>query len=887
MKIIRAYTVLILSLVFMNLEAQEVTGRLEGRVLDHHGKLLAGVQVTVSGASLQGARQAVSDKRGYFRFFSLPSGVYALRFEREPFHELLMEEVRVGLGRTTALGEIRLQPLYVEEHRIIVRGTPPLIDPTTTTVGTNLTAVTVQDLPVARDYRSVLAMLPGTARSSYGDDVNISGATGSENLYAIDGIDVSDPYLRYKNTQLPYNFVKEIEIKTGGYEAQYRSSLGGLVNTVTFSGGNEFSGQAFGFFTDNNFSQSGLRSELEPGSGKYSQYDYGFSLGGPIQRDKLWFFLAYNSIAKNENIMLPSLREYKDRWYGDLFAAKLNWRPSQKTDVMLTFLGDPAGQDRVGSPIIGVIVASALNPDPMLSRIREGGFHLLASGSYVFSNDLFFEASLAISSRRDRTEPATERGSDDLCFMDFYSGSVISGGHFGKTNADSLQTTATCKGTLVLGRHILKAGLEYRDNSLSFSQNGRILARFLESFYIFQSQIGNGTVRNRIPSLFIQDSWRPSDRLQLNFGLRWSAESLVASNGRVAQRIGDEFQPRIGFIFQPGRTGSSRIIASYGRFYGELSTYFMTWYMMEGNQFHSISYAHDPRLDPNGGYDESSAGGSIQPRINGLRGQNYDEFTLGFEQVLSGRIKAGIQGIYRNLNDVIEDGFDPLDGLYYFGNPGRPPLEDKLPMRREYLGLQLTFIKTGGKRFDFSAAYTLSRSYGNYPGLFSQDQGDNRTNISLYFDSPLQESLATGLLPNDRPHLFKFFGSYRFRFRLSVGAFFQWQSGTPLSELGTQYFQAYPMFLSQRGKAGRTPAIADLNLRIAYQFKDIFNTGISPRILLDLFHIGSKRTPVTYNERRYFGIDEHGNPTDPNPLYMKPTGFFPPMSARLGMEINL
>ena len=143
-----------------------------------------------------------------------------------------------------------------------------------------------------------------------------------------------------------------------------------------------------------------------------------------------------------------------------------------------------------------------------------------------------------------------------------------------------------------------------------------------------------------------------------------------------------------------------------------------------------------------------------------------------------------------------------------------------------------------------------------------------------------------GLLSNDRTHVFKFFGSYRLPFGLSAGAFFIWQSGTPLSEIGTSaIFVGFPKYL-QRGTVGRTPAIADLNLRIAYQVRNAFGTKIAPRVVLDLFHIGSKRKPVTYDQFHYWGVDEFGNQADPNPLYLHPTSYFPPMSGRLGLEVN-
>ena len=166
--------------------------------------------------------------------------------------------------------------------------------------------------------------------------------------------------------------------------------------------------------------------------------------------------------------------------------------------------------------------------------------------------------------------------------------------------------------------------------------------------------------------------------------------------------------------------------------------------------------------------------------------------------------------------------------------------------------------------------------------------GDYRPNITGYFDSPEHVLLGSGLLPNDRPHVFKFFGSYRFSFGLAIGTFFLWQSGTPLSELGTQtQIPGWWKFIAPRGTAGRTAAIADLNIRVSYQMKRMIRKKIAPRIILDVFHLGSRRTPVAYEERHYLGADGSGNQTDPNSLYMHPTAYFPPMSARLGMEINL
>ena len=439
MKMKMSLAIGILLLFTSTLPAQQVTGNLAGRVLDPEGQPLARVQVTVTGANLQGIREAKTDERGFFRFFSLPTGACDVKVHHEAFMDVTLKSVGVRLGATTSLGEIRLQQKVVEAHEIVVTAERPLIDLTSTTTGSNLVLDTIKNLPVARDYRSVMAILPGANQSYYGDEVNVSGATGSENSYFIDGIDVSDPYMRFRNTSLPYNFIKEVEVKTGGYEAEYRSSLGGLVNAVTYSGGNEFSGQLFGFFTNSNFSQSAIHSELEPSKGKFAQYDFGFSLGGPIVRDKLWFYGAFNPTVERENILIPGLGYYEDTLTRDIFAAKLTWQPSPKANFVLTALGDPTQHDAVDTWAI----VQALNPDPLLTKYTQGGYNFLASGNYQFSDRFFLESSVSYIDRRDRVDPATVRGNQEIFFIDYTGaeGSVLSGGNGGPSYGDSRQLT--------------------------------------------------------------------------------------------------------------------------------------------------------------------------------------------------------------------------------------------------------------------------------------------------------------------------------------------------------------------------------------------------------------------------------------------------------------
>jgi hypothetical protein len=181
----------------------------------------------------------------------------------------------------------------------------------------------------------------------------------------------------------------------------------------------------------------------------------------------------------------------------------------------------------------------------------------------------------------------------------------------------------------------------------------------------------------------------------------------------------------------------------------------------------------------------------------------------------------------------------------------------------------------------------LSRTWGNFTGLYGSDVyfGNPGTNYGLMM--PHQAQNSTGLLPNDRPHVLKFVGTFRPARALSVGAFFTFLSGTPLNDFGAApsgVATFNPAFLAPRGSVGRTPAIKDLNLRLAYDAR--WARGTTARVLLDLVHVGNPRTTVRVDQIHYQTADAEGNQTIVNRDYLRPLAFLPPMAARLGIEVS-
>lgn len=363
-----------LFLMFTTAHSQNIRGILEGKIIDSNANPLPVVNITVSGENVLGMRGATTNERGFFRILALPVGNLTVKISHIGHQTVKYENVSIRLGRTTTLGEVKLTTKTIELAPVIVTKKKPVIDPNSTTVSANISAVQFEALPTGRDYLSITTLLPQANASFLGDDVNIGGATGQENAYYIDGMNTTDPLRAIGGTQLPYNFVKEIEVKSGGYEAEFGRATGGVVNVVTYSGSNEFEAKSFGFFTDNSLAEDGRRGLVDLSTGAFQRYDVGLSLGGPIVRDKLWYFLAYNSKIEKEDIAFEGLGTRTDKNVVNIFASKLTWQATDRTNLTLSIFGDPSKWERVGHNFVGQLNPGTLNnPDPFLGDWRQGG----------------------------------------------------------------------------------------------------------------------------------------------------------------------------------------------------------------------------------------------------------------------------------------------------------------------------------------------------------------------------------------------------------------------------------------------------------------------------------------------------------------------------------
>lgn len=857
--------------------AQQVDGSLEGRVLDASGAPIADAVVTLTGASLQGARIAITDPKGWYRFPAAPVGNYAVKVAHITHQSVTYENIVVTLGGTTSVGDARLEPRVVELPKVVVSATGPRIDPATTTGGGTLPARTLRELPTDRNFRSLVSLIPQANSTWSSEDVNVGSWTGEGNYYFIDGVDVTDPAIGGTSLNLPYDFVKAIEVKTGGYEAEYGRALGGIVNVVTPSGGNEMQRQVFGYFT-NDFFESRSRNSLFDGRvGDFASYDVGGSMGGPILADKLWWFAAYNPTVDTREAPVPGIATPEAWNRSHRFAGKLTWQADSRTNLNLTVLGDPGTGRTVGVPFGQADPPSTvLNSDAIVGETRDGGTAISLQGTHQLRSNVLLKGSLSALDKRSYVMPVSDRGSDEPFYIDLETGTA-SGGYGAEQRNHQNRVAGKLSASIYSGPHAFKTGVEYQDNAITNDtqagagmEHGGWIYRYDATTYQWFQAYGVGTVHTRVPTAFAQDSWRVTDRLRLNGGVRWDGNYLVDAGGRTALRITDGWQPRAGFVYQPSRGGTHKIYGSAGRFYQQLPTQSPGYYFFDSKQLY-IAYDHDPRVDPTGG--DTTAVLSSPPGSGKLRGEHYDEVTLGYERELPQRMKGGVRAVARKLREVVEDGYNATLGTFVIGNPGAGEMADYPRPTHRYTALEFTLEKAADHG-EAMLSYVWSRNVGNYPGLMAGNAGPQ-------YDFVETTSNSYGLLSNDRPHVLKLQGVYRTPVGFSAGSTLSWMSGVPYSQMVPLPGLPYTTFLNPRGSGGRTPSLWDWNMRLA-QTLTAEQEGVRSKITLDLFHIGSPRRAVTVDELQYLTVDSFGQPDLLNPNYGMATRYQPAFTARLG-----
>ena len=314
-KLLRLLQAASLVLSFTGVAAAQTTGTIIGVVTDAStGKAVAGAAVIATSANLQGEQTAVTDDSGNYRFNILPPGQYRLFVpaftgttpdgKTVEYKEVERTDIVVRSDKTLRANMALVPSAVTIEEQVVRTGVAPVINIGSAETGAVVTKEFLATVPVGRDFAASAIVSPGAQTDNYG--ISFNGASSPENNYILDGMNVTDPAFGTQGSNLLTNFVEEVNVKSGSFMPEYGRATGGVISVVTKSGSNEFHGSVFGSFAPGALQMSATPifrnaeaiATREAQSKEYKA-DFGFEVGGPIMKDRLWFYGGFAPVLNH------------------------------------------------------------------------------------------------------------------------------------------------------------------------------------------------------------------------------------------------------------------------------------------------------------------------------------------------------------------------------------------------------------------------------------------------------------------------------------------------------------------------------------------------------------------------------------------------------------
>ena len=801
--------------------AQSTTGTISGRVVDGQGLPVPGVTVTATSPNLQGARETVTSGNGDYILTLLPSGVYSVTFELSGFGTQT-RSATVAPTQVVPL-DIGMGPAALTETvEVTARAADVLTE--TAQVATNFNQQLISDLPTARDLNAVMQLAPSVHPTGPAGAYSIAGSASFDNLFLVNGVTVNENLRGQAYDLYIEDAIQETTVATAGISAEYGRFGGGVVNMITKSGGNRFSG-SFRDTLNNDQWRKLTPFESSPtggvGGGRDLRIDkvvptYEYTIGGPVMRDRVWFFTA-GRLQKQESgrntaitsIPYPFIEDSKRYEFKGTYAMNSNHRfqsaftKSQRTQENNTF-NQNLSMDlaSLGTRELPEDLFTFNYTGVVTSRLFVEGRYSNRHQSFVGSGSRFTDlerGTLLI----DRSRGNTRYWTDTFCGVcdeekrdneDYF----VKGTYF-------LSTSGSGSHSVTFGYDLFN-DMRFANNHQSGSDyrilgTSAIIQGTGAASVIFPQFLGDGSTIiqwNPIPvnsqgsnfrthSTFVNDSWRVSDRLTANVGVRWDKNDGADQAGRtVVTQSG--FSPRLGLIVDPTGDGNWSVTGSVAKYVSAISNSVADASSAGGNPQTRQFVYRGPNINPPGTASPVTAdvaigqlfawynanGGAnlplngaptipgVTPVIEDLASPHSWEYAGGVNRTIG---RAGVRAdvVYRTYGNFYADRTTPgqraqdSEGRSYdlvrIGN-------DSDTVFRKYTGLTLqgTYRWTS---LDVGGNYTLSRNWGNFEGE-SVASGPIRFE-GLRFPEYRQEewSYPEGDLSTDQRHRSRLWLNYR------------------------------------------------------------------------------------------------------------------------------
>lgn len=691
------------------------TGTLNGTVYDQDRLPLPGVTVTIKSPALMlPEMSAVTSDRGHWRFPALPPGEYTVTFKIPGFKTLIRDGIKVNVGVTTTL-DVTLEQSAIEES-ITVTGISPTVDIQRTSMTATMTRDILQNLPATRSLSSFFNLAPGVTAST------VHGSSERDNTYNIDGVNVTDPVTGTQAGTFGMDIMEELSIQTGGLPAEYGSVRGGVVNVVTRSGGNKFSGMASFYYRNEDMQSTNTKGTIFEGQTGGFDYDYepAFNLGGPIIKDRIWFFVNA-SLQKTQEFSLGYPFDQPNQipldYKRPLPFAKLTIQATKKDRIVLSFNFSDYIRNHRGASAYRSVDTTWKQTTPIYTYNFQLT-HFYNPNIYSNLKAGYMNYHLNLKAKNDVVRIYDYR-------TRYYYGSY---GYDDIYSRDRFQamTDTTYFVDDFYGRHEFKGGLEFeyswdsryrRHNRDEFGYGpffyvqmpstpppGTSVPYTLDEIlqycsvtgtYPYMTHYQDFTRKDRkiVIGAFIQDTWSPLSRMTFNIGFRFDHQEGIipkqgtertpveypAGSGTIYDpRVNESFKPitwntiapRLGAAFDLTGDGKTVLKTSFSRYYiANIMQWFVT---VNPNSFISwrVKYMRDPEtgeLTPNPDQlmyrFSATAGATMDPN---LKSPYLDEFIIGIEREILADTRLGVRYIHKWDRNLIEDvDINALDLNYY------------------------------------------------------------------------------------------------------------------------------------------------------------------------------------------------------------------------------
>jgi hypothetical protein len=748
-------------------------GQISGQIHDESGAVMPGVAVTLVSEERGFTRETVTDEQGKYMFPVVPLGTYTIRASLQGFETNVRTGNSVENEKTTSV-PITLK-IATRDVEVTVVGETPIVDKTNVAVQTHVRVEEFEKLPIGRNFQTLIGRAPGVVGVG---NVSAHGALTSNNLFMFDGVNTTDPTTGTFGSNLNFEAIQEVAIFTSGVSAEHGRAVGAVVNVITKSGTNRFEGSAKYLATNDRWNtQNSTKSETTDDSLERERFDqvnpvYSFTGGGPIVRNRAWFFGTYerSSVLSPQRQTVGQIPEdFQQEVISPFWTARVTAQITPSHNVWVKFSDSPSK---------GFVIdywGTSAERFALTSQSQTGS-HWAAQYSGVFGSNLTGELMFADSKETITVEPFSVSplfaGAPvfNLAESKWYNGATFDGA----VSRPRRQANGAVTWFANLGRnsHSVKAGFDWQDmtSSNDFKFGGGNIRYFVHTL--------DQATRDLVPdrrqnfdsgasasdgsswAFYVRDKFTVGSRVAMEAGLRFETQTGTSD---VDAATVDTFtiSPRLSGAYDLRGDGKSLIVGSAGRFYQGILQGFSDAFANVPQQVNHTLFRWDgadfvfaDRID--------ASANTFQPNT-AIDPTYTDEFTIGYQQQIGQTIGAGVRYIHRTWSNLIDDvwSFDGATAVRQVVNYDGA--------ERTFRGIEFTLDKRFSNSWHAAGSYTYSRSEGNHFGDAFTTLGDfldasctisGDTAVGTIPCRDVTEGNKSGRSGNDRPHNVKLAGAY-------------------------------------------------------------------------------------------------------------------------------